>query len=159
MSSYDLWVHIFESFLLPICICVVLPVLIVYIVGRVRKNETDRKTEVMLKAMENGTPIDPNMFMTPARAKKARTRKEKLLDNLTGGCITGLIGVATLVYGIWKGIQGGWDNGDKLFVLIAGILLAIGIANLIIYFIGKRMFADEIELEEKKIQEEKEQLK
>jgi preprotein translocase subunit YajC len=145
----EFWVEV----ILPICICVVLPVLIVFIVGRVRQNETNRKTEVMLKALENGTPIDPEFFKNPRKEKKARTRKEKLLDNLTGGCITGLIGVATLVYGIWKGIQGGWDNGDKIFVLIAGILLAIGIANLVIYFIGKKMFAKEIELEEKKLTE------
>ena len=39
-------------------ICVILPVLIVWLVLRSRKHEVDRKTEVVLKAMEAGIPID-----------------------------------------------------------------------------------------------------
>ena len=35
----EFWIEV----ILPICICVVLPVLIVFIVGRVRQNETNRK--------------------------------------------------------------------------------------------------------------------
>lgn len=41
---------------------VALPVLIVWLVNRTRQNETNRKTELLLKAMESGTPIDPNLL-------------------------------------------------------------------------------------------------
>ena len=66
--------------MLPVAICVILPVLIVYIVGRVRKNETDRKAEIMLKAIENGATVDPNFFKP---AKKQRTIKQELLEKLS----------------------------------------------------------------------------
>ncbi|MBR0533359.1 MAG: hypothetical protein IJK19_01550 [Bacteroidales bacterium] len=140
----EFWIEV----ILPICICVVLPVLIVFIVGRVRQNETNRKTEVMLKAIENGTPIDPDYFKS-SRPKKQRSIKERLLDRLTGASVTGLIGVAALVYGIWKGNLSGWDEGDRILILIAAVLIAIGIANLVFFIIGKKMLAKEIEEEEK----------
>ncbi|MBR3029852.1 MAG: hypothetical protein IKH93_01710 [Bacteroidales bacterium] len=140
----DFWMN----FMLPIAVCVILPVLIVFIIGRVRKNETDRKAEIMLKALENGATIDPEYFKS-SRPKKQRSIKERLLDRLTGASVTGLIGVAALVYGIWKGNLGGWDEGDRILILIAAVLIAIGIANLVFFIIGKKMLAKEIEEEEK----------
>lgn len=142
-----------ENILIPLGICVAMPVLIVYFVSRARQNETNRRTEVMLKAIENGAPIDPELFKSPKKDKKARSHKEKLLDHLTGACVTGFIGVAVLAYGIWKGCLGGWDAGDKMCILIAAILIAIGIANLVVYILGMKMFAKEIELEEKQSSE------
>ena len=40
------------QFLIPIGICVVLPVMIVWLVMRSRQHDMDKKTEVMLKAIE-----------------------------------------------------------------------------------------------------------
>lgn len=144
----DFWV----AFVLPVFICVVLPVMVVLIVGLVRKNETNRKAEVMLKAIENGASIDPEFFKSTTKQKKQRTIKERLLDRLTGACVTGLIGVAMLAYGIWKGDLNGWDNGDKMLILISAVLIAIGIANLVLFIIGKNMLSKEIEAEEEQKQ-------
>jgi uncharacterized membrane protein len=144
----DFWV----AFVLPVFICVVLPVMVVLIVGLVRKNETNRKAEVMLKAIENGASIDPEFFKSTTKQKKQRTIKERLLDRLTGACVTGLIGVAMLAYGIWKGDLNGWDNGDKMLILISGVLIAVGIANLVLFITGKNMLSKEIEAEEEQKQ-------
>lgn len=144
----EFWV----AFVLPVFICVVLPVMVVLIVGIVRKNETNRKAEVMLKAIENGASIDPEFFKSTTKQKKQRTIKERLLDRLTGACVTGLIGVAMLAYGIWKGDLNGWDNGDKMLILISGVLIAVGIANLVLFIIGKNMLSKEIEAEEEQKQ-------
>ena len=38
------------AILVPLGICVVLPVMIVWLVTRARQNETNKKTEIMLKA-------------------------------------------------------------------------------------------------------------
>ena len=126
--------------------------MVVLIVGLVRKNETNRKAEVMLKAIENGASIDPEFFKSTTKQKKQRTIKERLLDRLTGACVTGLIGVAMLAYGIWKGDLNGWDNGDKMLILISAVLIAIGIANLVLFIIGKNMLSKEIEVEEEQKQ-------
>lgn len=50
--AYELITELFDA-LIPVCICVVLPVLIVRIVGKVKQNETNRKAEIMLKALES----------------------------------------------------------------------------------------------------------
>ena len=71
--------------LMPICICVVLPVAIVWIVSHYRRLDTDRKAEVMIKAIESGTPVDPAFFKPQ---KKDRTVKQDLLDRLNGACVT-----------------------------------------------------------------------
>ena len=139
---------IFVTVLLPICICVVLPVLIVWIVSTVRKKEVDRKAEIMLKAIEAGVPIDPEVFQQPR--KQARTIKEDLMERLTGACVTSFMGVAFLVSGIVF-----LDSSVKFFffeptylIVTGAILLAIGLALFLVYCTGKKMLAKEIEAEE-----------
>lgn len=44
--------------LLPLGVSVVLPVLIVWLVTRARQNEINKKTEIMLKAIESGVAMD-----------------------------------------------------------------------------------------------------
>ena len=61
-------------------VCVVLPVLVVWLVSRSRKNDIDRRTEVMLKAIEHGQEIDPEAFSS--KGKGRRTIKMALLGKL-----------------------------------------------------------------------------
>lgn len=138
--------------IVPIFVCVVLPVAIVLIIGLVRRNETNRKAEVMLKAIENGQSIDPDLFAVP---KKKHTIKKDLLDKLNGACITGLMGIAFLLIFFFGGE---WSDVffSSSFYLIAGcVLTAVGIGLLISYFTGKKMLAKEIEAEEKNSIEQK----
>lgn len=130
---------------MPICICVVLPVLIVLIIGLVRKNETNRKAEIMLKAIENGQSIDPELFQT---VRKKGSIKKDLLDKLNGACITSLLGLAFLIIYIFEGENGFFEN---YLPYAAGALLAVGIGLFISYFAGKRMLAKEIEAEEREL--------
>lgn len=134
-------------------VCVLLPVLIVLIVGLVRKNEIDRKTEIMLKAIEAGVPIDSEVFKSK---KHARTIKEDLLDRLTGACVTSFMGVAFLAAGICSGYFGGNMFLSPTMMTVAGsILLAIGLALLVAYLTGRKMLAKEIEAEERELLEKK----
>jgi len=131
-----------EDILVPIFICVLLPVAIVWIVGRTRQNETNRKTEVLLKAIESGAQIDADMFKD--KEKTPRSVKQQLLDKLTTGCITSFMGAAFLAMYVLK-VE--FFLADLL--PIAGfILLAVGLAMFISYFVGKNMLAKEIEAEE-----------
>ena len=66
----------FFQALIPISICVVLPALIVWLIGRVKQNETNRKAEIMLKALDNGAKIDTDFFKSQSAS---RTIKERLL--------------------------------------------------------------------------------
>ena len=132
--------------ILPIFICVVLPVAIVLIIGLVRRNETNRRAEVMLKAIENGQTIDPQLF---ARPKKKQSIKQDLLEKLNGACITSFMGVAFLLI-FFFGKE--WADNffpTSLWLIAGGVMLAVGIGLFIGYFTGKKVLAKEIEAEEK----------
>ena len=129
--------------LVPIAVCVVLPVLIVFIIGRVRQNETNRKAEVMLKAIENGQTIDPEIFKS---GKKKASIKQDLLDKLNGACITFLMGLAFLLLYVFKVTTFGFN---EFLPYAAGAMLAVGIGLFVSYFSGKKLLAKEIEAEEK----------
>ncbi|MBR5034337.1 MAG: hypothetical protein IKX71_03445 [Bacteroidales bacterium] len=139
-----------EEILVPIFVCVVLPVALVLLGVIARRNEVNRKTEVALKSIEAGVPIDPTYFKTTT---KERSTKRMLLGRLTGACIVSLLGVAFLVLGFFGQniIEGEIDS--FLYFFPAGVLLAIGIALFITYFVGKKMLAKEVEAEEKALED------
>lgn len=136
--------------IVPIFVCVVLPVAIVWLVMRARQNETDKKAEIMIKAIEAGVPVDMDQFQ--AARKTPKTIKQDLLEKLTGGCITSLMGVTFLTLAILRnmGVIKVW-MGHYMF-LAGGILLAVGLGLFISYFAGKKMLAKEIEAEEKSLE-------
>lgn len=131
-----------------------LPVLIVWLVGRVQQNETNRKADIMLKAIESGATVDTDLF----RSQGGKTLKERLLGGLVAACVTSLLGVAfivlTVVFAHLSRFK--FDNGPQPFLLIiGGVLLAVGISLFVVYFAGKKMLAKEIEAEEKRLIEGK----
>ena len=148
------------NFALPVFICVVLPIMVVWLVARTRQHETDRKAEIMLKAIESGVPVDMSQFEPAKKQKGPRTIKQDLLEKLNGACITGLMGITFLTLGILRTLN--WEFGrnmflNKFWLPAGGVLLAVGIGLLISYFTGKKMLAKEIEAEEKALNQPKEQ--
>ena len=146
----------FIGLLVPIGVCVVLPIMVVWLTMRAKQNETNRKTEVMLKALENGSPIDEEFFKT--QQSKPKTLKEKLLGRLTGALVTGFLGIAGLAGGIILCNKTGWDfeSGPSVMLpIFGGILLSIGIALFVVFCVGRKMLSKEIEAEEKNLTEVK----
>ena len=140
------------SILVPICICVVLPVLIVFLIGRVRQNEMNRKTEIVLKAIENGQSIDPDLFKS---SPKKTSIKKDLLEKLNGACITTFMGVGFLTLGILRVVITDFGRStflNKFWLPAGGVLLAVGIGLFVTYFVGKKMLAKEMEAEERNLE-------
>ena len=145
-------ITVMENTLVPIFICVILPIVIVWLVVRARQHETDKKTEIMLKAIENGAEIDPQLFMTK---QSTRSIKQELMDKFTGACVTSLMGIAFLVIGLVNRSNPGLFKGLWFLetALSAGaIMLAIGAALFLSYLVSKRTLAKEIESEEKNLE-------
>lgn len=141
---------------IPLGVCVVLPVMIVWLVTRARQNETNKKTEIMLKAIEAGATLDANLFKEQQNSK---TIKERLLGRLTGASILAMLGFALLAIAIVFGnsyAPDGWNFNDSpapVFAVIGGILLAIGLALFAVFFVGKKMLAKEMEAEAKALEQ------
>lgn len=141
---------------MPLGICVVLPVMIVWLVMRTRQNETNRKTEIMLKAIESGVTVNADLFK---QRHETMTIKERLLKRLSSASVVSLIGVAILVICICMVTKSGNTmHGDAIavltvFMIVGGILLAIGLALFIVFFAGRKMLAKEMEAEAKSLEQ------
>ena len=147
--------RILVNFGIPVFICVVLPVVVVWLVTRAKQNETNRKAEIMLKAIEAGVPVDMEQFKS-AKKKAPVSIKQDLLEKLNGACITGLMGIGFLTLGILRVVITDFGRNTLLnkFWLPAGcVLLAVGIGLFISYFVGKKLLAKEIEAEERKLEQ------
>lgn len=140
--------------LVSLGISVVMPVMIVWLVSRTRQNETNKKTEIMLKAIESGATIDADFFKYTQ--KKQRSTKERLLNRLVWGCATSILGVGLAALGIVQWVNWNGTSSNESFVLplvFAGIFLAIGIALFIGFYVGRKMLAKEMEAEEKALEQ------
>jgi len=135
-STLEVW----EEILVPICICVVLPCVIVYLVMQASKHDIDRRSEVALKAIEKGLPIEP-CFMR----KENKSVKKRIFSNLIVGII--LLGLGAGFFLMRFALV------DDTMFIPAGILAFLGAAFIVIYFIGRRHFALEIKAEEEHIGE------
>ena len=147
-----------EEVITVLGVCVAMPVLIIWLIGMVKQNETNRKAEIMLKAIENGAEIDTDFFKSQS-GSKATTIKERQLKRLAWACITSIIGVAFILIALIPNWPGGWgyniDGPVPTFTIMGSILLAVGVALFIVYFTGLKMLAKEMESEEKNLSQQK----
>lgn len=147
-----------EEVITVLGVCVAMPVLIIWLIGRVKQNETNRKAEIMLKAIENGAEIDTDFFKSQS-GSKATTIKERQLKRLAWACITGILGAAFLLIALIPNWPVRWgtqiDGPVPTFTIIGSILLAIGAALFIVFFTGQKLLAKEMETEEKNLSQQK----
>lgn len=140
--------HTLIEILIPIGVVVVLPVAIVAIVFKSALASERNRKEIILAALEKNPNLDVEDLVK--RMKKSnKLIKEKLLARLERGCLCCLMGVAFMVLYFFLGVQ-----GEDLIVVVGAALIAIGIAFLISYFVGRRMLAQEMEAEQQNMKQE-----
>jgi len=132
---------------------VVLPTIIVWLVSRYKKHETDKRAEIALAAIEKDSDLDLEEFfkkMNPPR----RSIKERLLDKLLWGSIFTIFGVCIYMALAVFGMVIDRVIADMFIGLsmVAVPSLGIGIAFLINYFVGKKALKQEMEAELKHMQ-------
>ncbi len=136
-----------QKMVTTIGIWVVLPVLVVWLVNRKRTNDTNRKAEILLKAIESGVAIDPSILK---ENKRVRSIKEILLNRLTAAWVTTLVGIPFIGFGITMYILLERPSESVLMISgFGGVMLAVGIALFFVYSSGKKLFEAEIEAETK----------
>ena len=138
----------FMSLLIPIACGCILPIFAIWMGIRKEINESKNRTQVLLSAIEKNPDVDIEELMAKISPKK-KLLKEKLLNKLLAGSITSFLGIGLLGYTAYAGYVGGSDSSDIKGLSLAGIvLLGVGIALFINYFVGKKMLAKEMEAEE-----------
>ena len=122
-------------FLLPLFMGCILFFLVIWMIIRNKRNETNKRVEVALAAIEK--------------------LKEKLVNKLQWGTMISLVGLVFIGFGAYIGYEGGWDADDPVVATVFGsIILAVGVAFFINYFIAKKMLAKEIEAEERQLSQQ-----
>lgn len=134
--------------LVPLGVAVVLPVAIVAIVFRSALASERNRKEIVLAVLEKNPDIDVEQLMKNLK-KSEKLIKEKLLARLERGCLCCLMGMAFMVLYFFLGVQ-----GEDFITVVGAALIAIGIAFLISYFVGRRMLAKEMLAEERYMNEE-----
>jgi len=139
--------HALIEILIPIGVAVVLPVAIVAIVFKSALASDRNRKEIILAALEKNPNLDVEDLVK--RMKKSnKLIKEKLLARLERGCLCCLMGVAFVLLYFFLSVQ------NEFLIITGPALIAIGIAFLVSYFVGRRMLAKEMEAEQQNMKQE-----
>ena len=139
------------ALLIPIICGGILPILAIYFGVRQKMNETNQRSQVVIAALEKNPNIDIKELLKKM-APKEKLLKEKLLTKLLWGCLTSMLGLGLIGFGVWLGYMEKGGTDDPMTAVGFGLaLLGIGIAFLVNYRVGKKMLAKEIEAEEKNL--------
>ena len=122
-----------------------IPIIIAILIYRRKVNETNKRAEVALAALEKGSGEMPEELMKSLN-KPQKSLKERLLGKLLWGLSFTIFGAVLFVAKLVSYTAGTTDE----MISLGGIaLLALGIGYLVYYFVGRRMLSKEIEAEER----------
>ena len=139
--------HALIEILIPIGVAVVLPVAIVAIVFKSALASDRNRKEIVLAALEKNPNLDVEDLVK--RMKKSnKLIKEKLLARLERGCLCCLMGVAFVLLYFFLSVQ------NEFLIITGAALIAVGIAFLVSYFVGRCMLAKEMEAEQQNMKQE-----
>jgi len=132
--------------LVPIFICVVLPLGIVLIVFLASMNSDNKRAKILIKAIEANNGIDADK-LAESLQKPKKTAREILNVRLLRGCMFSLIGLGLLIVGIVNYANAIDIVSDSVTfpMIFGGASLAVGISYLIVYFVTRKQVADSSE--------------
>ena len=115
-----------------------------------RRHKVEEQSKLIAMMIEKGEAANLD-FKAMAEAlntsdSKKKTTKMAVLKHLEYGALCSLVGLFVLLYGLFI-------SPMKEAVIIGGILLTIGVAFLIMFFVSKNYLKKEIESEEKQLAE------
>ena len=127
---------------------IILTGVIMYLKNRRHKVEEHSKLISQMIEKSEGANIDFKAMaeMLNESDSKKKTTKMAVLKHLEYGALCSLVGLFVLVYGLFI-------NPIDKAVIIGGLLLTIGVAFLIMFFVTKNYLKKEIEKEEKALAE------
>ena len=80
MDALELIIDLAEETIVPIGICVILPIIIVWLIMRRKTNETNKRTEVLLAVIEKNPDLDMEDLIRKMNPK-SKTTKERLMGS------------------------------------------------------------------------------
>lgn len=129
--------------LVPIFVCVVLPVAIVLITSLAKMHGESKRTQIIIKAIEANKDVDTDKLIESLKQPQ-KSAREILNGRLLRGCMYSLIGIALAVVGIANIATGSDFSADPVTVpfVFGGISLAIGVSYLIVWKVTRTQVSD-----------------
>ena len=126
---------------------IILTGVIMYLKNRRHKVEEHSKLISQMIEKSEGANIDFKAMaeMLNETDSKKKTTKMAVLKHLEYGALCSLVGLFVLLYGVFATVNQA--------VIIGGLLLTIGVAFLVMFFVTKNYLKMEIEKEEKELAE------
>lgn len=128
-----------QQILVPIFVCVVLPVSIVLIYFLAKMNNDNKRAQIIIKAIEANNDIDTDKL---AESLKRPEKSDRQILNLRllRGCMFSLVGLALIIIGLvnLSYDRSFYDDPVCIPMLFGGSILAIGISYLIVYFVTRK---------------------
>ena len=132
---------------------VILPITIIFLELRGKMASERNRKEIILAALEKNADIDIEELVRKMNAPD-KLLKEKLLNKLQWGLVTAFLGVGAIATAGCMGYVGGGHPKDIYTLGFGGaVLLAVGIAFIISYIVGRKMLAKEMEGEERNLRQ------
>lgn len=133
---------------LPSLGLIAVAIIVIVAYSRYRKNELEKRSQIVLTAIEKGS-CDVPEELQKALNKPQKSLKERLLGKFLMGILCGLSGVGLIIaeFFMYDSDRREFED-DGLFLVLGVVLLAVGVAFLIYYYVGKRELSSEIEREE-----------
>jgi len=154
MDSNLVWLNFVDTIPVIACGCV-LPIVFIWLETRRKINESKDRMQIVTTAIEKHPDMDVEELMQKISPKK-KSLKEKLLFKLLAGSIASIVGVGLVAYGFFLTTQEIHMADDVQSSIAFGvILLGVGMAFLINYFVGKKMLAKELEAEQNNLTKQK----
>lgn len=125
-----------------------LPIWIALFVYRHKVNATNKRTQVILTALEKNEGSLPEELIKSINEPK-KSIKERLLGKLLLGILCSLAGLGLIIAVIVEYCTGAREYFDADGLALGLVIMAAGVAFLVYYFIGRRALQAEIEAEER----------
>ena len=130
------------AIIVPLGIVVVLPIAIAYIAYKKKQHETNKRSEIVMAAIEKNSDIDVQEFLSKLNPPQ-KTYKERMLNRLHQEILWGTIcligGAVCIIATVTTSFINGYQGMDIGFLAIFGIVpLATGIGLLVAYKSGKK---------------------
>ena len=136
---------------LPFLGLVAVAIIVIVAYSRYKKNELEKRSQIVLAALEKGSGNVPEELLNTLN-KPQKSLKERLLGKFLRGIICALSGIGCIIadFFMYDSDIREFEDDGVLFVL-GVVLLAVGIAFLFYYYVGKRELRNEIESEERQL--------
>lgn len=148
--------HDITAILIVLGTAVILPITIVFLTSRRKIQFEKNRKEIILAALEKNADIDIEELVKKMN-KPEKLLKEKLLKKLQWGMLAFFLGVGMTGFGIFLNMNRIDETEDDplAYVCVGMAVIAVGIAFLANYHVGKKMLAKEMEAEEQKMRQSK----